>query len=264
MKGTLYTIKGEKKGEIPLPEFFDTAIREDIAAKYYEVDKFEHKHPYSNYSEAGKRHSASGILSHRRHEWKGQYGKGVSRAPRKVMWRRGTQFFLVGAEVSGTRGGRRVHGPALIERNRKVNKKEMLLAINSCLASTASKEKILERYSTLAGKKLSLNFPIVIESSLDNIKAKEMLSLLSKIFHEVSHLVFRSKEVRAGKGKTRGRKYKSNAGLLLIKAKDEKIKFKGIEVVSADELCIEDIYPLGRLTVYTEKALKELVKEEKA
>ena len=54
-----------------------------------------------------------------------------------------------------------------------------------------------------------------------------------------------------------GRKYKSNAGLLLVKAKDEKIKMKGIDVKSVHEISISDLYPLGRLTIYTEKALEE-------
>jgi large subunit ribosomal protein L4e len=258
MKATLYTVKGEKKADIQLPELFDSAIREDIAAKYFEADKLANKHPYSHAPEAGKRHSASGTISHRRHEWKGHYGKGISRAPRKVMWRRGTQFFWVGAEVSGARGGRRVHGPSLAERYRKVNKKEIKLALSTCFASTAHKDKVLGRYSSLKDKKISINFPIVIESKLDNVKAKEMLLLLNKIFHEIPGLIFRNKEVRAGRGKTRGRKYKSNAGLLLVKAKDEKIKFPGIEVKSVDEINVADVYPLGRLTAYTEKALKEL------
>jgi large subunit ribosomal protein L4e len=258
MKGTLYDIKGNKKGDVELPELFSTQLREDVAAKYFEADKFAHKHPYSHKPTAGRRHSASGTISHRRHEWKGHYGKGISRAPRKVMWRRGTQFFWVGAEVSGARGGRRVHGPVLAERFRKVNKKEMQLAFSTCFASTANKDKVLGRYSSLAEKKVALNFPIVIESKLDRIKAKDLLILLNKIFSEISGVVFKNKEVRAGRGKTRGRKYKSNAGLLLVKAKDEKIKFPGVEIKSTDEISIEDVYPLGRLTAYTEKSLKEL------
>jgi len=258
MKGTLYSVKGEKKGDVELPEMFSTTLREDVAAKYFEADKFAHKHPYSHKPTAGRRHSASGTISHRRHEWKGHYGKGISRAPRKVMWRRGTQFFWVGAEVSGARGGRRVHGPSLAERYRKVNKKEIQLAINTCFASTANKDKILGRYSSLKDKKIALNFPIVIESKLDRIKAKELLALLNKIFSEIPSVVFKNKEVRAGRGKTRGRKYKSNAGLLLVKAKDEKFKFPGVEVKSVGEINVGDIYPLGRLTAYTEKSLKEL------
>jgi len=44
----------------------------------------------------------------------------------------------------------------------------------------------------------------------------------------------------------------------LIKSEDEKIKSKVIEIKTASEVSISDLYPLGRLTVYTEKGLEEL------
>ena len=137
MKSTVYDIQGKKKKEIELPQMFDAKIREDLVAKYYESEKFTEMQPYFAYAEAGKRHSASGTISHRRHMWKGHYGKGLSRAPRKTMWRRGTQFFWVGAEVSGARGGRRAHPPKP-NYIRKTNKKETVIAMNSALVATSS------------------------------------------------------------------------------------------------------------------------------
>src|SRR3989338_9377008 len=124
MKAQLYDAKGDKKSDINLPSLFDIKVREDIIAKYFEAEKFSLIQPYSTFKEAGKRHSASGTISHRRHEWKGHYGKGISRVPRKAMYRRGTQFFWIGAEVSGTRGGRQAHPPHGIRRFRKINEKE--------------------------------------------------------------------------------------------------------------------------------------------
>src|SRR3989338_8069549 len=149
MKAVLYDSSGKKSSEIALPPEFSSPIREDIAIKCFEAEKFSFMQPYSTYSEAGKRHSASGTISHQRHKWKGHYGKGISRLPRKTMWRRGTQFFWIGAEVSQTRGGRRAHPPQGVYRFRKINKKEKEIALNSALASTASKEYLLKRYSTL-------------------------------------------------------------------------------------------------------------------
>jgi large subunit ribosomal protein L4e len=71
-------------------------------------------------------------------------------------------------------------------------------------------------------------------------------------------LTLKKKVVRAGKGKMRGRKYKSNAGLLLVTGKDEKLAIKGIDVRNKSSLKIADLYPLGRLTLYTKKAIEEL------
>ncbi|MDO8508436.1 MAG: 50S ribosomal protein L4 [Nanoarchaeota archaeon] len=255
MKAQLYDLKGNKKKEIELPAVFNSKVREDIVMKYYEASKFAERHPYAPNREAGKRHSASGTISHRRHMWKGHYGKGISRIPRKTMWRRGTQFFWVGAEVASTRGGRRAHPPKIDRRVRKINKKEFILALNSAFASTANEAFIQKRYASLS--KLNNKFPIIIES-VSSIKTKDLIALLKSIFGDISHLALKTKSVRSGKGKLRGRKYKSNAGVLLIKSSTENIKMKGIDIKSVKEIKISDLYPLGRLTIYTEKALEEL------
>src|SRR3989344_7821483 len=154
MKAEIYNIQGEKMKSINLPDLFESEIRDDIASKLFEIEKMEFRHPYSNYAEAGKRHSASGTISHQRHKWKGHYGKGISRVPRKAMWRRGTQFFWIGAEVSQTRGGRVAHPPEGLHSLRKINQKERKIAIFSGLASSFSEKLIKERYS-------SLNAPVV-------------------------------------------------------------------------------------------------------
>jgi len=257
MKSILYSSSGEKKSEINLPKVFDTPIREDIIFKYLESEKFLIRQPYSAYSEAGKRHSASGTISHKRHEWKGHYGKGISRTPRKTMHRRGTQFYWVAAEVSQARGGRMAHPPQGLYAFRKINKKEKSFAIDSALASTMNVTYIKKRYSSLTANANSA----VIESLPS--KSKEFISSLKKIFSSAFPLVMKKKSVRAGKGKSRGRKYKSNAGLLLVIGEKEKVSFKGIELVNVKNLSINSLYPLGRLTLYTKQAIDEIAGEKK-
>ncbi len=254
MKATLYDAQGAKKGDVELPALFETKVREDIVAKYVEADKFENMQPYGSYSEAGKRHSASGTISHRRHEWKGHYGKGISRLPRKVMWRRGVQFYWVGAEVSNTRGGRRAHPPKPVHTPRKINIKERSLAWHGAFAATFNPAWIKKRYSTLSAV---FGVPAVIETLPK--KTKEMHAALKAIFGDTASKIFKNKEVRSGKGKLRNRKYKENAGLLIVTGNDELVKCAGVEVKSAKELHIADLYPLGRLTLYTKKSLEELI-----
>ncbi len=252
MKATIHDLSGNKKGIIELPEIFESKIREDIVAKYYEVDK--KMQPYSNDPRAGRKHSASGTISHKRHDWKGHYGKGISRIPRKTMWRRGTQFYWIGAEVSSTRGGRRVHGPVRDKREKKINKKEIQIAMNSAFASTMNKEKILSRYTTIK----KIDAPYIVEGFPQ--KTKEFFGLLNKIFVNEKEIVFKNKKVRAGKGNRRNRKYKSNAGLLFVTGNEENAKFKGIDVKRINEIKIADLYPLGRLTLYTKKAIESFEK----
>lgn len=257
MKATLYDLKGSKKSQVEMPAVFSSAVRTDIVQKYFEVAK--EKQPYGPNKEAGKHHSASGIIRHRRHTWKGAYGRGVSRIPRKIHWRRGTQFFFVGAEVSGTRGGRRAIPPVIFRRIRKINKNEMKIAMNSAFAATADKNLILKRYSSL---KQIAEVPAVIES-LPN-KTKELMPVLESIFKDASELVAKNKVQRAGIGKSRGRKYKSNAGLLIVTGDSENAKFKGWDIKQLSKVKISDLYPLGRLTLYTKKALDEMSKPVKS
>jgi len=255
MKAQLYSQSGEKKQEVQLPEIFESPIREDLVQKYLESEKFILRQPYSSYEEAGKRHSASGTISHLRHTWKGHYGKGISRVPRKTMWRRGTQFFWIGAEISGSRGGRRSHPPQGIYRYRKINKKEKGLAMNSAFASTFNSALIAKRYSSLSSP--------VNSSIIEKLpsKTKDILALVKKIFPNFSSA--REKSVRPGKGKKRGRKYKSNSGLLIITSNKEKSSFAGFDIKTLEDVKMRDLFPLGRLTLYTQQAIDELKAEAK-
>lgn len=251
MKAQLYDSKGSKKSQIELPEIFGAGIRPDIVQKYFEADKS--RQPYAPYKEAGKRHSASGRIRHIRHKWRTAYGKGISRIPRKTMWRRGTQFYWIGAEVSGTRGGRRALPPRLNRRIKKINLNEIKIAMDSAFAATADKNLVISRYSSL---KDIQSVPAVIESIPE--KTKELIFSLKNIFGSAYALVLKTKSVRAGVGKRRGRKYKSNAGLLIIIANNENIKFKGLDIKKIEDIKIEDLFPLGRLTLYTQKAVEEI------
>ena len=195
MKAAIYDINGNKKAEIELPNAFSENIREDIVLKFYEAEKLKTIHPYAPFKEAGRRHSAAGTISHKRRDFKGHYGKGMSRVPRKTMWRRGTQFYWIGAEIASARGGRRAHPPKILWRQKKINKKEMKLAMNSAFASTAHEKYLLNRYSSL--DKINIKLPIVVESKLENIKTKEFLKILKNILQNTYSLAIKNKEKRA-------------------------------------------------------------------
>ncbi len=251
MKTTLYSSAGEKKGQIDLPSVFSSPIREDIVMKHFEVSK--KIQPYSPKIGAGIRQQGYNQISHKRHDWKGHYGKGISRVPRKTMSRRGTNFYWVASNMPSARGGRRAFPPTGIYADKKTNKKEIALAINSGIAATSSISLIQKRYETLH----TLDHAPFIIDSLPQ-KTKSLVSTLKKILGKNIELALKNKVVRAGKGKKRGRKYKSNAGILILTGKDEKATFSGFEIRNIRNLEIADLYPLGRLTLFTEKAISEL------
>ena len=258
MKANILNIEGKRLREINLPKCFSADIREDIVNKVLEAKK--RQQPYAPSLVAGKQHSASGIIQHRRHVWKTHYGHGISRIPRKIMSAKGNRFNWVGAEIASTVGGRRAHPPKVLSmiNVKRVNKKEMKIALYSALSATADKNQISKRYQTL--EKVDKDVPLII-LGLDKIKIKELLIKIKKLLgNNLYNIAIKKKSVRSGKGKLRGRKYKSNAGLLIVVGKDEELKTNAFEVVNTKNLGVTDLARggLGRLTLYTEQAIKDL------
>ena len=258
MKTKIYTIDGKQGKEITLPSCFSQKIRADLLQKYTELKKT--MQPYAPSPGAGSQYSASGKLIHRRKVWKSQYGRGMSRIPRKAMSRKGSQFNWVGATVPNARGGRRAHPPKAVSmiNTNKINKKELKLALCSAISATASAEWLNKRYATLDKK---LQVPFIVESKFTELKVKDLKNTIEKIIgKELSNIIFKNKTVRAGKGKLRGRKYKSNQGVLLVIGKDEKLKTKSFDIQTTVKLGVTDLAKgkPGRLVIYTEKAINEL------
>ena len=258
MKANILNIEGKKLKEINLPKCFSSDIREDIVSKVLEAKK--RQQPYAPSLVGGKQHSASGIIKHRRHVWKTHYGHGISRVPRKIISARGNRFNWIGAEISSAVGGRRAHPPKVLSmmNTKSVNKKEMKIALYSALSATANKENICKRYQTL--ERIDKDVPLIV-SSIDKIKIKNLLINIKKLLgSDLYNIAIKKKSVRAGKGTRRGRKYKSNAGLLIVIGKDEKLKTNAFEVINVNKLNVSDLARggLGRLTLYTEQAIKQL------
>ena len=253
MKAKLFDKSGKVKGDVDLPKCFSGKVRADVLLKVFEAQKGIHAQAYGSMEGAGAGYSASGISKKRRHVWKATYGKGISRVPRKIMSRHGASFNWIGATVSNTRGGRRPHAPRANKNLiKKINKKELRLAFCSALAGSVAKPKVVSRESLVVGG-------VVFDGGVLDLKSKDFVVLMKAVYDDAG--VWRVKSVRAGRGKMRGRKYKSNAGLLFVVGNEEKMKRKGIEVVRVDDLSIKDLTlngEPGRLVCYSENAVGEL------
>jgi large subunit ribosomal protein L4e len=262
MKTKILTIDGKSKGEINLPKDFSSPIREDIVQKVLEIKK--NWQPYGPNPLAGN-YSASGKINHRRHVWKSQYGRGISRIPRKIFSRRGSQFNWEGADIPSTRGGRRAHPPKSISmiNTKKINKKEMKIAFESALSATANKKFVEKKYERI--EKLDKNIPFVIDSKIIILETKDFLNNLKKILGEkLFEIAKKRKGIRSGIGRLRGRKYKRSAGALIVVGENEKFKTSLFDVVNVKNLSVNDLAKggLGRLVIYTENAIKFLEKKK--
>ena len=248
VKVNVYGIDGSSSEKIDLPEIFNTPYRPDIIRKSFNVLHSNKRQPYGAYPYAGTRHATASVGK----------GRGQSRVPRLTQ---GQKAALAPCVV----GGRRAHPPKA-ERNwkEKINKKEKLLAKDSAIAATKDKGIVTKRGHKFNDK---ITLPIIIEDKFENIKkTKDVIDVLNKIgvYNDVLR-ASNGKHIRAGKGKTRGRKYKTPKSILIITKKDEIQKssgnLMGVDVVKPNQVNIEHLAPggdAGRLTIITKSALKEI------
>ncbi len=109
MKLKIISIKKAEAGERELPAQFKGLVRPDLIKRAVLSLQSNKRQAYGASPEAGKRHSAE--LSRRRRKYRGSYGHGISRVPRKILSRSGLRFNWAGAVAPGTVGGRRAHPP---------------------------------------------------------------------------------------------------------------------------------------------------------
>ncbi|MBR9704470.1 50S ribosomal protein L4 [Candidatus Pacearchaeota archaeon] len=258
MKIQILDIEGKKVKEIST-DLFNEPVREDIIYKIVETEKITQ--PYRTKARAGMDISASGKVKRKRHSWGSDRGRGMSRIPKKTMWRRGTQFSWIGAIVPGTRGGRRAHPPKGINKIKKINKKEYVKAMLSCLSYVNSTEEIKNKYMRLKDKQIDVKLPIVVDEKILKLKTKELFNSLKKILGELYPVSIQVKKQRAGIGKLRGRRYKKNSGALIVLGNKENLKVSGIDVYRVNDLTVSDFANNGsRITIFSENAIKDLEK----
>ena len=264
MKANYYNEKGEKTKQIAMPEQFSEPIRPDLIKRAVLAIQANKRQPYGAFKWAGQR--ASALLSRRRRQARGSYGKGISRVPRKITWKRGSQMGFVGAFAPGTVGGRKAHPPKSNKvLKEKINIKERKKAIRSALAATLNKELVQKH-----GYKFK-ELPTIIPTNTEKLnKTKQVKDLLIKLGLKQELKRTEKKKVRAGKGKARGRKYKIKSGPLIVVSKSCNLSksaknIQGVQVAIIKDINAELLAPgtiPGRLTLYTEDAIKTLEKEK--
>lgn len=264
MKVDILDLTKNKIGEIKLPSQFEEEFRPDLIQRAVLAIQSHKRQAYAANEKAGKRVSAK--LSRRRRDYRGSYGYGISRVPRKILSRRGTRMNWAGAFAPGTVGGRRAHPPKS-ERVwwKKINEKERVKAIRSAIRASISRDIVTER-----GHIIPKDYPFILDDKFESIsKTKEFIEALKKLGLSEELTRVKEKKIRAGKGKARGRKYKKKKGPLIVVSKIDKLSevvsnIPGIDIVEVKNLNAELLAPgarAGRLTLWTSAAINVLDKE---
>lgn len=264
MKLPLLNLTKTEIGKVELPLQFSEEVRSDLIKRAYWTISMNKRQAYGAFPMAGKGYSA--YISKRRRAYRGIYGSGSSRTPRKVLTRRGRRLFWVGAFVPNTVGGRRAHPPKAEKIwDKKIPKKENRKAIRSAIASTIVPELIKVRH------KIPNNYPFIIDDSITQLKkTKTIFNLLEKLGFKDELERSSVKKVRSGRGKVRGRRYKTKKGVLIV-VKDNCDLQKSARNIPGTEVCLvkqlnaEKLAPggiPGRLTLWTKGAVEALEKEK--
>src|SRR3989338_877434 len=176
MKLDILDAAKNKIGEIELPSQFEEEYRPDLIQRAVLAIQSHKRQGYAASETAGKRASAK--LSRRRRDYRGSYGLGISRVPRKIMSRRGMRMNWVGAFAPGTVGGRRAHPPKTEKIWwKKINEKERSKAIRSAISATILKEVVAER-----GHKVPDDYPFALDDKFEDMsKTKNVLDVLVKL-----------------------------------------------------------------------------------
>ena len=258
MKVPIYSVKGKaSKSSATLPAAFEEPIRLDLIRRAVRAARANHRQAYGASKGAGFRHSVS---------WPGK-GRGMARTPRK------NGGSGRGAEAPNTVGGRRAHPPKVEkEWDLKINSKEKKKAFRSALAATSQESYVSARGHELPEK---ATLPYVVEDKIENIASdhegesltKRAIAMLDGL--GLSEDVDRStdgKGIRAGKGKRRGRKYRTPISVLIVLSENNGSErafrnLSGVDVTTTRELNTELLAPggdPGRLVVFSKAAVSAL------
>ena len=248
-------LSGNSIRETRLPGVFSEEYRPDLIRRAVLAMQSHRLQPKGTSPLAGRKTSAE--------SWGA--GRGVARVPRIKNGRRA-------ARAPQAVGGRRAHPPKTEKvLKRKINDKERRKAIRSAIAATINPELVRSR-----GHKFSegVVLPIVVENSFVTLeKTADVEEFFQTIGIGADLLRARERKIRAGKGKMRGRRYKTKKSVLIVISGDEAEDPGNIKITSSArnlpgvdvsyvgalnaELLAPGTHP-GRLTVWTESSFMKL------
>lgn len=250
---SVYDSDGKAVAKVELPGFFEGPIRADLIRRAVVALQSGAFQPQGRDPMAGKRTTAESL----------GVGRGMSRIPR-VKGERYARGGLAGFAPTTVKG--RLTFPPLSARRtaKRINKKELKLAMLSAVAATSSKELVKARGHRLTSE---LDFPLIVSDDAEKITsssdAEKILRSLG-VWDDVQRASVR--KIRGGSGSVRGRPFKHPVSALVVVDKKQGAEkafrnFTGVKVVDVPSLNVSDLAPgthPGRLTIWTQSALKGL------
>jgi large subunit ribosomal protein L4e len=244
METTLHDVDGEEAGSVTLPAAFETPYRPDLIRRAVLAAQANRKQDYGADPFAGLRTPAESPGS----------GRGMAHVPRQNN---------MGRRSPNTVKGRRAHPPkAEKDHSLDINDKERKQAVRSAIAATGDAEVVAERGHEFEDE---VDLPIVLGDEFEDlVKTQEVVEVLEALGLHTDVERAEDRTVRAGRGTSRGRKYRRPSSILFVTGGEPSKAARnlaGADVTTGREVNAEDLAPgahPGRLTVWTESALEEV------
>lgn len=252
---SVYTEKSVPAGvTVCLPAVFKAPVRPDVVSFIHDQIAKNRRQPYAVNKDAGHQTSAE--------SW--GTGRAVARIPR--VRGGGTHRSGQGAFGNMCRGGHMFAPTKTFRRwHRKVNVAQKRYAICSAIAATGVPALVMAKGHQIQDIP---EVPLVVSDKVQTYtKTKEAYILLRRIkaWNDIAQ-VYKSKRMRAGKGKMRNRRRIQKLGPLVIYDQDQGItkafrNIPGCDTIQVDNLNLLKLAPgghLGRFCIWTEAAFKKL------
>lgn len=246
---------GEKtSAQIALPAVFGAPVRADLVHSVFVRVNKNKRQAYAVSEKAGHQTSAE--------SW--GTGRAVARIPR--VGGGGTHRSGQGAFGNMCRGGR-MFAPTKTWRrwHVKVNQNEKRYATASAIAASGVTSLVLARGHRVEDVQ---ELPLVVANDLEAVtKTKDAIAILKALgAHKDIVRVIKSKKLRAGKGKLRGRRWVQKKGPLVVYANDNGISkalrnVPGVDLAHVSRLGLLQLAPgahLGRFVIWTQAAFESL------
>jgi large subunit ribosomal protein L4e len=267
MKASVLALDGQQEKQIELPRVFESEVDKGLIRRAVLSMQSNRLQPKGVFVRAGRQNSAEYVGV----RWLPTHAKlinvGHARLPR-LKNRRGILAGKV-AQVPQAVGGVRAHPPKTQKKTwEEINKKEKRKALQSAIAATGQKEIVEKRGHSFPKETV---FPIVVSNAFEGLDKTKKVAEVLKAIHLLQDIenAKKKKRIRAGKGKSRGRKFKRKKSILIVTSKNAKVykaarNLEGVDIVAVQNLNAELLAPgaePGRLTVWTEGSIQELGKK---
>jgi large subunit ribosomal protein L4e len=244
----------QQKGQVAMPDVFMAPIRTDIVNVIHNFLRMNRRQPYAVNFFTGHQHSAE--------SW--GTGRAVSRIPRVSGG--GTHRAGQGAFGNMCRSGR-MFAPTKTWRRwmHQIKKNERRFATASAIAASSVTALVQAR-----GHKVDKvpELPLVVTDEVQSIKrTKDAVAFLKRAgAYADAKKSISSKKLRAGKGKSRNRRYVRRRGPLVVYKTNDGVStafrnIPGVDTISVDRLTLLQLAPgghVGRFIIWTESAFNAL------